>query len=120
MRRTLIQHNEKLPATHDQKLRVSSISADNREAFQEPETSVSKLQQLITAVHTELEILSGRHLLEINEAIDFYSEVMSFEIGLIKGALRRTQGHQGRAARLLNLNPSTLNAKIKQYEIKFY
>lgn len=71
-------------------------------------------------MRTELDSLGGGQLLEIHETIDFYSEVTSFEIGLIKGALRRTKGHQGRAARLLNLNPSTLNAKIKQYEIKFF
>lgn len=37
---------------------------------------------------------------------------------MIKTALHRTQWNQRLAARLLNLNSSTLNAKVKQYDIK--
>ena len=49
--------------------------------------------------------------------VDFYEEVSRFEIDLIKCALLQTAGHQRRAAQLLNLKVSTLNSKIKHYNI---
>lgn len=53
----------------------------------------------------------------IAQGIDFYDEVRDFEIGLIKQALRETNGSQVRAAALLGLSPTTLHAKIKHYSI---
>lgn len=55
--------------------------------------------------------------LNVGEGIDFYEEVTGFEVDLIKLALVQTKGHQARAAHLLRLKASTLNAKIKQYGI---
>jgi DNA-binding NtrC family response regulator len=43
--------------------------------------------------------------------------VSRFEIDLIKRALLRTGGHQVQAAKLLNLKVTTLNSKIKHYNI---
>jgi transcriptional regulator with GAF, ATPase, and Fis domain len=43
--------------------------------------------------------------------------VRQFEVSLIRTALGRTSGSQTRAARLLGLKPTTLNAKIKRYGI---
>ena len=40
-----------------------------------------------------------------------------FETQLIARALEQTGGHQGRAARLLNLKLTTLNSIIKRYNI---
>jgi DNA-binding NtrC family response regulator len=54
----------------------------------------------------------------IDSGIDFYEEVTRFEVDLIKRALMHTGGHQGRAARLLNLKITTLNSKIKHYGIE--
>ena len=52
----------------------------------------------------------------INDAgIDFYREIELYEIELIKRALHRVRGCQRRAAELLGMNPSTLNAKIKHF-----
>lgn len=51
------------------------------------------------------------------QPIDFYKEVERYEIDLIKRALRHTGGSQRRAAQLLNLRASTLNAKLKNYGI---
>ncbi|HZS44532.1 MAG TPA: sigma-54 dependent transcriptional regulator [Blastocatellia bacterium] len=50
--------------------------------------------------------------------IQFYEEVQRFEIELIKQALEQTGGHQSRAAKLLGLNTTTLNSKIKSYNIR--
>jgi len=51
--------------------------------------------------------------------IDLFQEVKRFEMNLIKLALDQTRGHQARAARLLNINPTTLNSKIKMYGIEY-
>jgi len=53
----------------------------------------------------------------ISRGVSFYDEVKNFEIDLIRRALNQTGGHQSRAARLLGLNPTTLNSKIKTYNI---
>ncbi len=50
--------------------------------------------------------------------VSFYEEVRRFEIGLITRALRRAQGNQSAAARLLGLKATTLNAKMKQYQMR--
>lgn len=55
--------------------------------------------------------------IDISRGINFYEEVRSFEIDLITRALEQTGGHQSRAARLLGLNATTLNSKIKSYNI---
>jgi DNA-binding NtrC family response regulator len=52
-----------------------------------------------------------------SKGIDFYAEVTRFETDLIKLALAQSHGNQSKAARLLGLKPTTLNAKIKQYGI---
>lgn len=49
--------------------------------------------------------------------ISLAAEVRRFESDLIRWALVRTNGHQRRAARLLNVKVTTLNAKIKRYGI---
>src|SRR5262245_5185124 len=50
-------------------------------------------------------------------AVDFYSEVRRFEIFLIRNALRQTRGSQVKAARLLKMNETTLNTKLKNLNI---
>jgi DNA-binding NtrC family response regulator len=63
--------------------------------------------------------LDSASLLDISQGISFYDEVSRFEIELIRRALEVTGGHQSRAAKLLGMNNTTLNSKIKVYNIKF-
>ncbi|MDM7923486.1 MAG: sigma-54 dependent transcriptional regulator [Pyrinomonadaceae bacterium] len=56
--------------------------------------------------------------IDIARGVNFYDEVKKFEIDLIRRALDQTGGHQSRAARLLGLNATTLNSKIKTYNIQ--
>jgi DNA-binding NtrC family response regulator len=56
--------------------------------------------------------------IDISRGVNFYDEVRRFEIDLIRRALEQTSGHQSRAARLLGLNATTLNSKIKSYNIQ--
>ena len=55
--------------------------------------------------------------IDIARGVNFYEEVKRFEIDLIRRALDQTAGHQSRAAQLLGLNATTLNSKIKAYNI---
>ncbi len=55
---------------------------------------------------------------DISQGISFYDEVARFEVSLIRKAMDLTSGHQSRAAKLLGLNATTLNSKIKTYNIK--
>ena len=56
--------------------------------------------------------------LDILGGIDFYAEVQRFETHLIKMALAETGGNQARAARLLGIKATTLNSKIKLFNIQ--
>ena len=56
--------------------------------------------------------------LDIANGISFYDEVSRFEIELIRRALDITNNHQSKAAKLLGMNNTTLNSKIKVYHIK--
>ena len=55
--------------------------------------------------------------IDISRGVNFYDEVRRFETDLIRRSLDQTGGHQSRAARLLGLNATTLNSKIKGYNI---
>ncbi|MBA3515583.1 MAG: hypothetical protein H0T77_14565 [Pyrinomonadaceae bacterium] len=57
--------------------------------------------------------------LNMTEGIDFYKEVERFESELIRLALDRTYGCQAKAARLLQIKPTTLNSKIKLLGIEY-
>ncbi len=63
----------------------------------------------------ESEGISGET--DLSRGVNFYDEVRKFEMDLIRRALDQTGGHQSRAARLLGLNATTLNSKIKIYNI---
>ncbi|HEY8227225.1 MAG TPA: helix-turn-helix domain-containing protein [Pyrinomonadaceae bacterium] len=56
--------------------------------------------------------------LDIVTGIDFYAEVERFETHLIKMALAETGGNQAKAARLLGIKATTLNSKIKLFNIQ--
>ncbi|HJR07109.1 MAG TPA: helix-turn-helix domain-containing protein [Pyrinomonadaceae bacterium] len=58
-----------------------------------------------------------RKLFDVNQSIDLYEELRQYEINLIQWALRQARGKQKIAARLLGIKPTTLNNKIKHYNI---
>src|SRR6476620_2107907 len=103
----------------------ATVANNNHRGKDNSAKSILKLRRLILDLINEVESLDNRSL-PISDAlfsddcksICFYDEVERFEIALIKAALKKSNGHQVNAARLLNLNPSTLNAKIKQYNLK--
>ena len=74
---------------------------------------LANITSLVTSLNAAVEDLEGLEIPPFSENFDFYHEVERFETSLIKTALRLTGGSQVKAARLLKLNPTTLNAKMK-------
>ncbi len=76
------------------------------------------LRELALALLEEVESLKEAQALDGKQTVNLLEEVRRFEADLIRWALVRTGGHQRRAARLLNIKVTTLNAKIKRYGIR--
>ncbi|HSE30891.1 MAG TPA: sigma-54 dependent transcriptional regulator [Pyrinomonadaceae bacterium] len=70
-----------------------------------------------SVVSSSQEGASNAAVHDIARGVNFYEEVRRFEVDLIRRALEQTGGHQSRAARLLGMNATTLNSKIKTYNI---
>ena len=79
---------------------------------------IEVLREVTVALLDEVKSLGTLRKVEILDGINFDEEVKSFEVLLIERALEQTGGSQLRAARLLNLKHTTLNAKIKRYDIQ--
>jgi transcriptional regulator with GAF, ATPase, and Fis domain len=84
---------------------------------------ISALKDLSFALSSVLESLGVLEAYQIikrpgrTQGINFYDEVSRFEINLILFALKQTGWCQRRAATLLGLKTTTLNYKIKVYNI---
>ena len=80
-------------------------------------TRIAILKELVLRLLCEVQCINDVKVLTLEGGVDFYDEVSRFEIDLIKRALLQTGGHQVQAAKLLNLKVTTLNSKIKHYNI---
>jgi DNA-binding NtrC family response regulator len=80
-------------------------------------TKLANISTLVSSLNAAVEDLEALDLTKMDEQFDFYNEVERFEIKLIKSALRITGGSQIKAAKLLKLNATTLNAKIKNFKL---
>jgi transcriptional regulator with PAS, ATPase and Fis domain len=88
---------------------------------------LNKIREMASALVEEAETLEHENALaeasatvenlNLKSRVDFFEEVKSFEVRLISRALEVTGGNQARAAKLLGLGTTTLNYKIKAYEI---
>jgi len=81
-------------------------------------TRIDGLKQLTLQLFREVQSITDVESLSVETGVDYYEEVRRFEVDLIMRALMQTAGHQRRAARLLNLKVTTLNSKIKLFNIK--
>lgn len=97
---------------------MSSVSSnvEERSEAQTP-NNIKNLRELTLRLLREVQSIGEVHTVNLESGLDFYSEVSRFEMDLIKRALLQTAGHQGRAAKLLNLKVTTLNSKIKHYNL---
>jgi transcriptional regulator with GAF, ATPase, and Fis domain len=91
-------------------IHLQDASLDNR---------VETLREIALALLEKLESLQSARPVRGEGSVRLCDEVQRFEIDLIRSALDRTGGNQVRAARLLGVKPTTLNAKLKRYKISF-
>ena len=105
----------------------NEISADDRQGVDIPALVEAVTNQVLKNVAQALisegatqarEPASGAERPDAPAEMSFYEEVRRFEIGLITRALQRAHGKQKEAARLLGLKATTLNAKMKQYQMR--
>ena len=80
----------------------------------------TRMEYLKTLVATILDELNSLHRLRADREspLTLTREVRRFEAQLIRNALLISFGAQRRAARILGINPSTLNEKIKRLKIE--
>lgn len=85
------------------------------------ESNITLIKSLAIALLTELEtVKTSDEILGEDSVFDLNEKVREFETKLIKIALLKAGGNQRRAARLLGLPTSTLNNKIKAYNIQYF
>src|SRR5215213_9535006 len=102
---------------------ILGLESNNDQALEQTSSQTNVDVRLNTLRETVLQLLDEVESLAISRPVDvkngarFSDEVRQFEVSLIRTALGRTAGSQTRAARLLGLKPTTLNAKIKRYGI---
>ncbi len=92
-----------------------------------PAERLEKIKEMASALLAEAESLDHENALAETSAdfeslndksrLNFFDEVRRFEMRLISRALALTGGNQARAARMLGLGSTTLNYKIKAYEM---
>jgi DNA-binding NtrC family response regulator len=101
----------------DMHLVNTGAAEDLVEAKDTPSGKTTTLKQLALKLLLEAQSLNEVTRLDVQSGIDFYEEVKRFEVDLIQRALSFTGGNQVRAARLLKMKVTTLNSKIKHYDI---
>lgn len=88
-----------------------------------PSGRLDVLKEISVALSAAVELLAesrrATHAPEFDmgRGIDFYDEVSRFESNLIRRALEQTGGNQKRAADLLGIKKTTINAMIHRYRI---
>jgi DNA-binding NtrC family response regulator len=78
---------------------------------------LANISSLVASLNAAVEDLEMQDVKPMGEEFDFYNEVERFEINLIRSALRISGGSQVKAAKLLKLNATTLNAKMKTLKL---
>ncbi|HEX8633077.1 MAG TPA: helix-turn-helix domain-containing protein [Pyrinomonadaceae bacterium] len=97
--------------------------AEARRLWDEQATSLSRiemLEELTLTLLKEIALLKDirkLHAPDDEQSLSLPDEVRRFEIEIIRRTLLRTNGHQARAAHLLGVNATTLNSKLKRYQI---
>lgn len=97
---------------------VGATPQDGHDELTPAGSNITSLRELTFKLLRKVESIGEVHLRDIESGVDFYDEVSRFEMDLIRRALVQTGGHQRRAARLLSLKVTTLNSKIKHYNIR--
>jgi DNA-binding NtrC family response regulator len=110
------EHMNSTATWEREELETAAPTDQNVESATFP-NNIATLKELVLRLLCELQCVAEVSALNVRDGIDFYDEVTRFEVDLIKRALFQTGGHQVHAAKLLNLKVTTLNSKIKHYNI---
>jgi DNA-binding NtrC family response regulator len=78
---------------------------------------LDNLKAMARSLLTELDSLGRPVAPEPEGGLNLDDELKRYEIGLIRAALDKADGSQTRAARMLGVKVTTLNTKIKRYQI---
>jgi transcriptional regulator with GAF, ATPase, and Fis domain len=97
--------------------RLEPLPGNGDSALSSSRHKITTVKQLAIKLLREVQSIREVEVRSLSTGVDFYEEVTRFEIDLIKCALLQTAGHQRQAAKLLNLKVTTLNSKIKHYNI---
>jgi transcriptional regulator with GAF, ATPase, and Fis domain len=99
---------------------LSSAEAGQTGTLMREATIDSRLDALKNVALTLLDAVDSLRTAQPSreQSVRLQDEVQRFETDLIRSALERTGGNQARAARLLGVKHTTLNAKIKRYKIE--
>src|SRR6266550_7534748 len=97
--------------------RLELLPGNGDSALTSSRQKITTVKQLAIRLLREVQSIREVEVRSLGAGVDFYAEVSRFEVDLIKCALLQTAGHQRQAAQLLNLKVTTLNSKIKHYNI---
>jgi DNA-binding NtrC family response regulator len=97
--------------------RLEFLQPSGNSALNSSRHKITTVKQLAIRLLREVQAIREVEVRSLGDGVDFYEEVSRFEVDLIKCALLQTSGHQRQAARLLKLKVTTLNSKIKHYNI---
>jgi DNA-binding NtrC family response regulator len=97
---------------------LARSSTKDWKEIQNLEARINSLKVLALTLLREVENLEAQSASNTSAALDLQSEVHRFEAEMIRSALIRTGGRQRRAARLLGMKTTTLNSKIRRYQIE--
>jgi DNA-binding NtrC family response regulator len=90
----------------------------NWKEVQKLEARINSLKVLALTLLREVESLEEQGANSAPGPLNLQTEVHRFEAEMIRSALIRTGGRQRRAARLLGMKTTTLNSKIRRYQIE--
>ena len=110
-------------------IRLNEITLGNKHSSIKEGENISILNEIVGSLKKAATTLQTIEDAETNslfkklesgfpaEGIDFHKAKKLYEINLVTQALRYTNGHQLKAAKLLKMRTSTLNAIIKKHKI---
>jgi transcriptional regulator with PAS, ATPase and Fis domain len=75
------------------------------------------VRQLLNKLLVELETVDDSERVDLGENFNLYEQIKNFEIDMIRHALFLNNNNQRLAAKMLGINYTTLNAKMKRYKI---
>lgn len=97
---------------------TNGVGADRSDLERALKQSIEAMQSAAFALLGAAGLIETALFSSDTRQINFFDEVRRFETSLIERALREVGFNQARASLLLGINKTTLNNKIKQYNIQ--